>query len=63
MMFRMATIAGFFWPINFSIKHFVQKSSELWKEEPGTERRWSFSAGSHAAGSWGLGFSHEAWQL
>ena len=42
MFFRMPTIAGFFGQINFSVKHFGQKSSELWKEEPGTE--WIYTA-------------------
>jgi hypothetical protein len=42
MFFRMPTIAGFFGQINFSVKHFGQKSSEVWKEEPGTE--WIYTA-------------------
>jgi hypothetical protein len=38
---------AFFGEINFSFKHFGQKSSELWKEESDTERlqrRWSYTA-------------------
>jgi len=47
----MPSIAGFFWPVNFLIKHFGQKAFRAVEEEPGTEQRWSYTASNAVATS------------